>query len=164
MAAPSTALAKNDGLKPFWWPLQLDSGGGKHVLLWPFNGEKWGGTETEDTYTSTRKCTHRHTVGTGGSRDFRGLGSICLIFFCLPSLQVMGQWVYPKRCSEVLMLDLFTQICQSTVLKPQMCTADSAWNNIHSYRPSSTLSKPELFVANRTRGAIQTSARLALFF
>lgn len=53
-----------------------NSGGGKYVLLWLFNGEGWGGTETEDTYTSTRKCTHRHTVGTGGggAGTFRGLG------------------------------------------------------------------------------------------
>ena len=77
MAAPVDSPAYE------WWVVAIfggcysfNSGGGKYVLLWLFNGEGWGGTETEDTYTSTRKCTHRHTVGTGrgGGRDFRGLG------------------------------------------------------------------------------------------
>lgn len=122
------------------------------------------GAQKQRTHTPRQENAHIDTLWEQGGAGTLEAWAQFSWFFCLPSLQDTGQWVYPKRCSEVMMLDLFTQICQSTVLQSQMCTVDSAWNNILSYRPSSTLSKLELFVANRTRGAIQTSARLALFF
>lgn len=42
---------------------------------------KGEGAQKQRTHTpSTRKCTHRHTVGTEGSRNFKGLGSFGFFF------------------------------------------------------------------------------------
>lgn len=84
----------------FCWLLQFCSGDRKHVLLWLFNGEGWGGVQKQRTHTPRPEDAHIDTLweqGRGrGSKNFRGLGSSFLVQKWLTA--GYGQVTWSKIC------------------------------------------------------------------